>query len=61
MMSPEQKRIFKEACNKAKAEKGYVPAELQVLPTFIALAENGMIDICEDKEADLIFIKSKHK
>ena len=50
MLSPEHKKIWKEACENEKKEKGYVPAELQMLPMFIGLAEEGLIDVgvCDD-------------
>ena len=56
-MTPEQKKIWKDACNNAKKEKGYVPAELQMLPMMIGLYEDGAIDI--GMNDDFTIIKSK--
>tara|TARA_R100000656_G_C3874073_1_gene112872 strand:+ start:322 stop:522 length:201 start_codon:yes stop_codon:yes gene_type:complete len=56
-MTPEQEKIWKDACNNAKKEKGYVPAELQMLPMMIGLYEDGAIDI--GMNDDFTIIKSK--
>ena len=50
MLSPEHEKIWKDACENEKKEKGYVSAELQMLPMFIGLAEEGLIDVgvCDD-------------
>ena len=56
-MTPEQKKIWKDACENAKKEKGYIPSELQMLPMIIGLYEDGAIDIGMD--GDFTVIKSK--
>ena len=50
MLSPEHEKIWKDACKNEKKTKGYVSAELQMLPMFIGLAEEGLIDVgvCDD-------------
>ena len=55
-MTPEQEKIWKDACSNAKKEKGYVPAELQMLPMMIGLYEDGAIDI--GMNDDFTIIKS---
>ena len=53
-MTPEQEKIWKDACNNAKEEKGYVPAELQMLPMMIGLYEDGAIDISMNDDFTII-------
>jgi hypothetical protein len=50
MLSPEDEKIWKDACEDAVKAKGYVPAELLMMPLFIGLAEEGLIDVgvCDD-------------
>ena len=50
MLTPKHEKIWKDACKEEKKEKGYVSAELQMLPMFIGLAEEGLIDVgvCDD-------------
>ena len=45
IMNKEQEKIWKEACNHEEKAKGYVSAELLMLPMFIGLAEEGKIEI----------------
>ena len=56
-MTPEHEKIWKDACNNAKKEKGYVPAELLMLPMFVGLAEEGIIDVAIDGECTIIATK----
>ena len=60
-MTPEQIKIWKDACNNAKKEKGYVPAEIQMLPMIIGLYEDGAVDICIDDDFTIIKSKKKQK
>ncbi len=57
MMTPEHKKIWEDACEKEKRAKGYVSAELLMLPMFIGLAEEGIIDIAADDEHTVIASK----
>ena len=56
-MTKEHEKIWKDACKQAKKEKGYVPAELLMLPMFVGLAEEGIIDIAADGEHTIIASK----
>jgi hypothetical protein len=44
-VNKEQEKIWQEACNHEEKAKGYVSAELLMLPIFIGLAEEGLIDV----------------
>jgi len=44
-MTKEQEKIWVEACEQEKKAKGYVSAELLMLPMFVGLAEEGKIEI----------------
>ena len=57
MITPEQEKIWKDACNQAKKEKGYVPAELLMLPMFIELIEDGAIDVAIDDDFTIMTTK----
>ena len=50
MLSPKDEKIWKDACKDAVKAKGYIPAELLMMPLFIGLAEEGLIDVgvCDD-------------
>ena len=52
MMTPEHKKEWFDACNKVQKEKGYVPAELQMIPIIVALAEEGLIEIAMDTDKE---------
>ena len=56
-MTPEHKKIWEDACENEKKAKGYVSAELLMLPMFIGLAEEGIIDIAADGENTIIASK----
>ena len=56
-MTKKQMKIWKKACDNAKKKRGYVPAELQMLPMMIGLYEDGAIDI--GMNDDFTIIKSK--
>jgi len=56
-MTEEQERIWKDACENEKKAKGYVSAEMLMLPMFIGLAEDGLIEIGMNDEFTII--KSK--
>ena len=44
-MTEQQEKIWVEACEQEEKEKGYVSAELLMLPMFVCLAEEGKIEI----------------
>ena len=44
-MNKEQEKIWVEACEEEEKAKGYVSAELLMLPMFIGLAKEGKIEI----------------
>ena len=56
-MTEEHEKIWKDACRNAEKAHGYVPAELLMLPMFIGLAEEGIIDIASDDENTIIASK----
>ena len=56
-MTPEHKKIWEDACENEKKAKGYVSAEMLMLPMFIGLAEEGIIDIAADDENTIIASK----
>ena len=56
-MTSEEKRIWKDACKKEEKARGYVPAELLMLPMLLGLAEEGVIDIAADDENTIIASK----
>ena len=56
-MTPEHKKIWEDACESEKKAKGYVSAELLMLPMFVGLAEEGIIDIAADGENTIIASK----
>jgi|TARA_Y100000034_G_scaffold77234_1_gene92804 hypothetical protein len=56
-MNKEQTKIWKDACKKEEKAKGYVPAELLMLPMLLGLTEEGEIDIAVDGENTIIASK----
>ena len=44
-MNDLQDKIWKEACEEEKKAKGYVSAELLLLPMLVKMAEEGKIEI----------------
>ena len=44
-MTEQQEKIWVEACEQEEKAKGYVSAELLMLPMFVGLAEEGKIEI----------------
>ena len=57
-MTEKQMKQWKDACNKEEKEKGYVPAELLMLPMFLNMHKKGLVDIAQTED-DFIVIKSK--
>tara|TARA_R100000656_G_scaffold47504_1_gene38467 strand:+ start:283 stop:465 length:183 start_codon:yes stop_codon:yes gene_type:complete len=60
-MTKEHEKIWKDACKQAKKEKGYVPAELLMLPMFVGLAEEGLIEVGGDDNFTVISTKGDNK
>ena len=56
-LTKEKEKIWKDACANEKKAKGYVSAELLMLPMFVGLAEEGLIEIGMNDEFTVI--KSK--
>ena len=44
-MTEQQEKIWVEACEQEEKAKGYISAELLMLPMFVGLAEEGKIEI----------------
>jgi len=59
-MTKKQMKIWKESCDKEEKEKGYIPAELLMLPMFLNMHKKGLVDIAQTED-DFIVIKSKEK
>jgi|TARA_Y100000310_G_scaffold125152_1_gene123973 hypothetical protein len=59
-MTKKQMKTWKDACDKEEKEKGYVPAELLMLPMFFKMHKKGLVDIAQTED-DFIVIKSKEK
>ena len=59
-MTKNQVKIWKDACDKEEKEKGYIPAELLMLPMFLNMHKKGLVDIAQTED-DFIVIKSKEK
>ena len=59
-MTKNQMKIWKKACDNAKKKRGYVPAELLMLPMFLNMHKKGLVDIAQTED-DFIVIKSKEK
>ena len=59
-MTKKQTKIWKDACDKEEKEKGYIPAELLMLPMFLNMHKKGLVDIAQTED-DFIVIKSKEK
>ena len=53
-LTPQEEKDWMEACNEIKKVKGYIPAEMLLIPTFINLAEQGALDIAQDGDATFI-------
>ena len=63
-MNKEQEKIWVEACEQEEKAKGYISAELLMLPMFVGLAEEGKIEIGGAEDFMVIGSKgtlSKHK
>jgi hypothetical protein len=59
-----QEKIWVEACEEEEKAKGYISAELLILPIFIDMAEEGKIEIGGAEDFMVIGSKgtlSKHK
>ena len=56
MLSPEDEKIWKKACKDAVKTKGYIPAELLMMPLFIDMVEEGLIEVGFND--DITFIKT---
>ena len=57
-MTKKQMKQWKNACDKEEKEKGYVPAELLMIPMFLNMHKKGLIDIAQTED-DFTVIKSK--
>ena len=57
-MTKKQMKQWKNACDKEEKEKGYVPAELLMIPMFLNMHKKGLIDIAQTKD-NFTVIKSK--
>lgn len=63
-MTEQQEKIWVEACEQEEKAKGYISAELLMLPMFVGLAEEGKIEIGGAEDFMVIGSKgtlSKHK
>ena len=53
-MTPQQKQEWEEECDKLLKAKGYVPAEVLMIPMLLGLAEEGILDIHSEDEYTVI-------
>lgn len=57
-MNLQNKEEWVKECNKLQKEKGYVPAEMQLLPLLISMIEEETLTIID---ADELLIESENK
>ena len=60
-MTPQEEKEWEEECQKFLEAKGYVPAEILMLPMLLGLAEEGLLDIHSDDEHTIITNVSYNK
>ena len=60
-MTPQEEKIWEEECEKLLKAKGYVPAEVLMIPMLLGLAEEGLLDIHSDDEYTIITNVNKQK
>ena len=60
-MTPQEEQRWKEECEKLLEAKGYVPAEVLMLPMLLGLAEEGLLNIHSDDEHTIITNVSYNK
>ena len=60
-MTPQQEQEWEEECDKLLKTKGYVPAEVLMIPMLLGLAEEGILDIHSDDEHTIITNVSYNK
>jgi len=58
-MNEEQNKIWEKECKDAEKAKGYVPAELLMIPMLVRLAEDGLVEIGGNDE--YVVIQSTNK
>ena len=56
-MTPQQEQEWEEECDKLLKTKGYVPAEVLMIPMLLGLAEAGLVDIGGNDEYTVISTK----
>ena len=60
-MTPQEEKTWEEECEKLLKAKGYVPAEVLMIPMLLGLAEEGLLDIHSDDEHTIITNVSYNK
>ena len=60
-MTPQEEKTWEEECEKLLKAKGYVPAEVLMIPMLLGLAEEGLLDIHSDDEYTIITNVNKQK
>ena len=60
-MTPQEEQEWEEECDKLLKAKGYVPAEVLMIPMLLGLAEEGLLDIHSDDEYTIITNVNKQK
>jgi len=60
-MTPQEEKTWEEECEKLLKAKGYVPAEVLMIPMLLGLAEEGLLDIHSNDEYTIITNVNKQK
>ena len=60
-MTPQEEKTWEEECEKLLKAKGYVPAEVLMIPMLLGLAEEGLLDIHSNDEYTVITNVNKQK
>ena len=60
-MTRQEEQEWEKECDKLLKAKGYVPAEVLMIPMLLGLAEEGILDIHSDDEHTIITNVSYNK
>ena len=60
-MTPQEEKTWEEECEKLLKAKGYVPAEVLMIPMLLGLADEGLLDIHSNDEYTIITNVNKQK
>ena len=60
-MNEQQEKEWINECKKYKKSKGYIPAEILMIPMLVGLAEEGLLEFHSDDEYTIIKSTNKVK